>query len=187
MRIMPAFSPVGSKRLMSLGVILCSLIILSGCTGAPEKVRPVEGFVLESYLGTWYEIARLDHSFERGLDNVSATYALRDDGGVAVINRGYAAKDGRWKEATGKAYFVDDADVGHLKVSFFGPFYSSYIIFGLDQENYSYAFVSGYNTNYLWLLAREKQVDDAVIALFLQEAQSRGFDTDALIFVAQDQ
>jgi apolipoprotein D and lipocalin family protein len=98
-------------------------VFLSACTGAPEGVEVVSGFDLNRYLGTWYEIARLDHSFERGLSSITATYSLRDDGGVRVINRGYNAEEGEWDEAEGKAYFVGDEDVGQLKVSFFGPFY----------------------------------------------------------------
>jgi apolipoprotein D and lipocalin family protein len=88
---------------------------------------------LERYLGKWYEIARLDHSFERGLEKVSATYSLRDDGGVRVENRGFSQKKNTWKAAEGKAYFVRDSNEGYLKVSFFGPFYGSYVIFELDQ------------------------------------------------------
>lgn len=108
-------------------------------------VEPVNNFDLEPYLGKWYEIARLDHSFERGLSNVTAEYQVREGGGVKVINRGYSEEERQWSEAEGKAYFVEDKTVGHLKVSFFGPIYSSYIVFELG-ENYDYAFVSGYNT-----------------------------------------
>src|SRR5690606_7283410 len=102
---------------------------------------PVDDFELDRYLGTWFEIARLDHSFEEGLQRVTATYQLREDGGVRVINRGYAPEEDEWKETVGKAYFVEEETTGHLKVSFFGPFYSSYVVFELDKENYAYAFV----------------------------------------------
>ena len=98
---------------------------------------------MERYLGKWYEIARLDHSFERGLSRVTAEYSLRDDGGLRVLNRGYAAADGEWSTAEGKAYFVRERDVGYLKVSFFGPFYGSYVIFELDDADYQYAFIAG--------------------------------------------
>ena len=86
----------------------------------PAGVTPVAGFELERYLGKWYEIARLDHSFERGLSRVTAEYSLREDGGVRVLNRGYSAEKGEWDEAEGKAYFVETPDLGYLKVSFFG-------------------------------------------------------------------
>ena len=161
-------------------------ILLSSCMGLPKNVQPVEDFSINKYFGKWYEIARLDHSFERGLNNVSATYSLRDDGGVNVFNRGFLAAADKWKIAEGKAYFVDDKKTGHLKVSFFGPFYSSYIIFELDKEAYQYAFVSGYNTSYLWLLARNPQVEDEIIQRFVKKAKQLGFDTDKLIFVQHD-
>jgi len=134
--------------------------VLSGCMGIPENVTPVDDFDINRYLGEWYEIARLDHSFERGLSNVSATYSLKKDGGITVLNRGYSAEKDKWSSAEGKAYFANSEQAGHLKVSFFGPFYSSYVVFDLDKKEYQYAFVSGYNTSYLWLLARTPQVSE---------------------------
>jgi apolipoprotein D and lipocalin family protein len=162
-------------------------IIISGCMGVPRLVTPVQEFDLENYLGTWYEIARLDHSFERGLSQVTAVYSMRDDGGITVRNRGYSAAEDEWREAEGKAYFVGSENEGHLKVSFFGPFYSSYVIFELDRENYRYAFVSGYNTSYLWLLSRTPTIDETIKTEFIRSAQAGGFDTDKLIFVEQDE
>jgi apolipoprotein D and lipocalin family protein len=176
------------KRLNHLLLLLSlpALLLLGGCsTGLPPGVTPVQDFELQRYLGKWYEIARLDHSFERGLEQVTAQYSLRDDGGVRVINRGYDPASGTWKEAEGKAYFVRDPDVGYLKVSFFGPFYGAYVVFELDQEGYGYAFVSGPDTSYLWLLARSPTVDQALVERFVEAASARGFDTDALIFVPQ--
>ncbi len=165
---------------------LPAALLLAGCsTGLPPGVSPVQDFELQRYLGRWYEIARLDHSFERGLERVTAEYSLRDDGGVRVINRGYDPESGTWKEAEGKAYFVRSPDVGYLKVSFFGPFYGAYVVFELDQEGYGYAFVSGPDTSYLWLLARTPTVDEALLERFVAAARARGFDTDALIFVPQ--
>jgi lipocalin len=105
--------------------VLFLSMIVCGCTGVPEGIFPVKAFDLDRYLGTWYEIARLDHSFERGLDDVSAEYSLRDDGGVRVINRGFLVAEDTWKEAEGKAYFAGAPDEGYLKVSFIGPFYGS--------------------------------------------------------------
>lgn len=151
----------------------------------PRDVKPVTDFELNRYLGTWYEIARLDHSFERGLERVTAEYSLRDDGGVRVINKGFSTKENKWKEAEGKAFFVGNSDEGYLKVSFFGPFYGSYVIFELDKENYQYAFVSGPDTSYLWLLARTPQVDQNLIAAFREKTEMLGFETDKLIFVDQ--
>jgi len=171
---------------MKLSALSVLLLILTACTGKPEGVVAVKEFELDRYLGQWYEIARLDHSFERGLNNITAEYSLRDDGGVKVINSGFSKEDGEWQQAEGKAFFVDETDIGHLKVSFFGPFYGSYIIFELDQENYQYAFVSGPNTSYLWLLARTPQVDEKVTEQFIKRSQQLGFDTSKLIYVEHD-
>jgi apolipoprotein D and lipocalin family protein len=159
--------------------------LLSGCLGMPESVKPVQGFELDRYLGKWYEVARLDHSFERGMDQVTAEYSLRDDGGVRVLNRGYSVEKNKWSEAEGKAYFVGESDEGYLKVSFFGPFYGSYVVFDMDQENYQYAFISGPDTSYLWFLSRTPTVDPKLLARFVEQARSLGFDTDQLIYVNQ--
>ncbi len=125
----------------------CSCLILAclltGCVGVPKGVKPVQGFQLKRYLGRWYETARLDHSFERGMSHVTADYSMRNDGGVRVLNRGYSEKKKEWKSAEGKAYFVKTPDHGYLKVSFFGPFYGSYVVFELDQKDYQYAVISG--------------------------------------------
>jgi apolipoprotein D and lipocalin family protein len=161
-------------------------LLLVGCTGKPDGVEPVRDFELDRYLGKWYEIARLDHTFERGLDNITAEYSLDGDA-VKVVNRGYSVEDGEWKTAEGKAAFVDRSDVAHLKVSFFGPFYGSYIVFGLDKVNYQYAFVSGPNTSYLWLLSRSPEAAPGVLEKFKRMAGERGFDTSQLIYVHHDQ
>lgn len=164
---------------------LCCWLALAGCTGLPDGITPVTGFELERYLGTWYEIARLDHRFERGLSRVTAQYGLREDGGIRVVNRGYDAAGDVWKAAEGRAYFVSAPGTGHLKVSFFGPFYSSYVVFELDHEGYEYAFVSGPDRDYLWLLSRVPQVEPALYERFIQRAAALGFDTEGLIRVEQ--
>ena len=153
--------------------------------GYSDNVSPVSGFDVDRYLGTWYEIARLDHSFERGLEQVSAEYSLRDDGGIRVVNQGYDRIKQRWERAEGKAYFIGDRDVGRLKVSFFGPFYGGYNIIDLDHESYQYALVSGPNTSYLWILARQPQLDSSIIKRLLAKASGLGFDTSRMIFVGQ--
>ena len=167
-------------------LLVLLFLFLTGCTAIPEKVTPVGDFKLEKYLGKWYEIARLDHSFERGLSRVSAEYSLREDGGVKVINRGYSAKDASWKAAEGKAYFVESPDRGYLKVSFFGPFYGSYIVFGLDADHYQYSLISGPDKSYLWILARTPRLDKAVLDTLIAKAAAAGFDTSQLIFVDHD-
>lgn len=165
-------------------VIALLPLVVTGCLGTPPGVEPVRDFEIDRYLGKWYEIARLDHSFERGLHNVTAEYSMREDGGVRVLNRGYSREKG-WNEAEGKAYFVEEPDRAFLKVSFFGPFYGSYIVFELD-EDYEYAFVSGPKTSYLWLLARQPEVTDEVMQRFRSRAGELGFDLDELIIVSHD-
>lgn len=149
----------------------------------PEPVKPVSGFELKNYLGKWYEVARLDHSFERGLSQVTAEYSLKNDGGVTVINRGFSEASDEWKEAEGRAYFVKEDSLGYLKVSFFGPFYGSYVIFELDRDHYQYAFVSGPNSKYLWLLSRTASVEPEVLQKFVDMSKERGFKTENLIYV----
>lgn len=166
--------------------VIFSVILLSGCLGMPKSVTPVTGFELNKYLGTWYEVARLDHSFERGLSQITAQYSLREDGGVSVVNRGYLSEEKKWKQAEGKAYFVNTTDEGYLKVSFFGPFYGSYVVFELDKQDYQYAFISGPDTDYLWLLSRTPTVSKAVMDKFITMSAQRGFDTQAIIYVEQD-
>ncbi len=169
---------------MRLNLLVVLLLFISACTTVPEGIKPVQSFEVEAYLGKWYEIARLDHGFERGLSQVTAEYSLRDDGGIRVINRGYSAADDKWEQAEGKAYFVEDKNTAHLKVSFFGPFYGSYIVFELDPQ-YQYAFISGPSRDYLWLLARQPQVSDKLKSEFIAAAQAKGFAVDELIFVEQ--
>jgi apolipoprotein D and lipocalin family protein len=162
---------------------LLSLLLVS-CVSVPDGIEPVRDFSVERYLGTWYEIARLDHKFERGLSHVAAEYTLMDEGGLKVKNTGYSAADDRWQEAEGKAYFVEDATTGYLKVSFQWPFYSSYVVFKLD-DNYEYAYVTGNDRDYLWLLSRTPQVDADVLADFKSTAEAKGFNLDDLIMVNQ--
>jgi apolipoprotein D and lipocalin family protein len=165
-----------------LSFSLLILAALAGCTGMPEGVEPVTDFDKSRYLGTWHEIARLDHSFERDLVDVTAEYALRHDGAVRVINSGTDSETGERKVAEGHAKFVGDESTAHLKVSFFGPFYGSYVVFELDPD-YQYAFVAGYNTNYLWLLARETEINEDIRQRFIDRARALGFAVDELVWL----
>lgn len=174
----------GAAEMKILSMILT--FFLTGCVRIPENVIPVDNFMMEKYLGKWYEIARLDHSFERGLTNVTADYGLRDDGGLRVLNRGYSPKTDAWKEVEGKAYFVKGPDQGFLKVSFFGPFYGSYVVFALDHENYQYALISGPDKSYLWLLARSPKMNEDIKNDLIAKAKAAGFNTGKLIFVNHD-
>ena len=171
------------QKFSTVAPIFLIITLQCGCTGVPDGVQTVIDFDLDRYLGTWYEVARLDHSFERGMSHVTANYSMRDDGGVSVVNRGYKITKGEWDEATGKAYFVGDADIGQLKVSFFGPFYGAYNILELDKDNYQYALVAGPDRSYLWILARSPQLDQNVMSALVNKARSLGFPTDELIYV----
>lgn len=176
-----------SLRQNSLAVLAALiLVLLSSCTGAPDGVSVVRGFELDRYLGTWYEIARLDHRFERGLSAITANYSLRDDGGVHVVNRGLNEESGEWDEAIGKAYFIGASDVGQLKVSFFGPFYGGYNIVELDKSDYQYSLVVGPDRDYLWILSRTPQMDPDILRSLVDKARELGFATDELIFVKHE-
>jgi apolipoprotein D and lipocalin family protein len=157
--------------------------LLASCTGLPKGLKPVEGFEVNRYLGTWYEIARLEQSFEKGLDNISARYSLAEDGGIKVLNQGRNQETGEWKQAEGKAYFIGPPTVGRLKVSFFGPFYGSYNIIALDKENYQYSLVTGRDRSYLWILARTKTLPKETLDALIEKARREGFDTSKLIMV----
>ena len=172
-----------SKDVLSV----CIVVLLAfGCTGAPSGVVPVSGFELDRYLGTWFELARLDHPFERGLTDVTAEYSIRDAGGVQVVNRGFDSKEGRFRTATGKAFFLDDASRGALKVSFFGPFYGGYHVIALDQEGYAWSMVSGPNRSYLWILGRSPELDPAILEKLIARADALGFPVSDLIRVSHE-
>lgn len=164
-----------------LKILFLSLFILSNCVSIPDKIKPVENFQLDRYLGKWHEIARLDHSFERGLSKVSAEYILLNDNSVQVINQGYNDSKSEWKKAKGIAYFVENKEKAFLKVSFFRPFYGSYIVIDLDND-YKYSMVCGPNKNYLWILSRTPKMDEVIKAKLIDKAKQLGFETDKLIF-----
>lgn len=159
-------------------------VLLAGCVSKPDNITPVANFEAAKYLGKWYEIARLDHSFERGLEKVTAEYSMRGDGGIKVVNRGYNTAKSEWKVAEGKAYFVEKPDTAYLKVSFFGPFYGSYIVFDLAPD-YSHSLISGPDKSYLWLLSRTPTMDEPTKKRLVEKAQALGFDTSKLIYVTQ--
>ena len=166
-------------------LLLATLLSLSACSTAPPVgVTVVAPFELSRYEGKWYEIARLDHSFERGLSDVSASYQQQADGSVQVINRGYDSQRGDWKQATGRALFTGDPQRASLKVSFFGPFYGGYHVVALDPQ-YRWSMVIGPDRDYLWILARNKQLSPEVRAQLLDQAREMGIAVERLIWVAQ--
>lgn len=160
-------------------------LLLGGCVSIPQGLQPVPDFQVDRYLGTWYEIARLDHRFERGLTHVTAKYLKQDNGDIVVVNRGYDAQGNKWREANGVAQFLGPPDIASLKVTFFWPFSGAYHVIALDRDGYNYAMVTSSSRSYLWILARRKHLDPAVLTDLLTKAKGWGFCTECLIFVEQ--
>jgi len=156
---------------------------LMGCaTAPPEGMTAVSPFDVQRYQGTWYEVARLDHSFERDMRDVTARYALQADGSVQVLNRGFDMKKNDWREAIGKAKFIGDTQRASLKVSFFGPFYGGYHVIALDPT-YGWSMVVGPDRDYLWILSRSNTLDPVVKAQLRTQALALGLPFDRLIWV----
>ena len=184
---MSLFASFIRHRLIKPSMMLALLVGVAGCsTSPPEGITAVTPFDIARYEGQWFEIARLDHTFERGMSDVSARYRIQADGSVQVINRGFDTKKNDWKEAIGRAVFTGDPQTASLKVSFFGPFYGGYHVAALDQANYQWALVVGPDRDYLWILSRNKQLKPEVRAQLLAQAKSMGLAVDQLIWVTHD-
>lgn len=170
-------------------LLVCAVVVVaaSGCAslGPPIGITAVSPFDLARYEGRWYEVARLDHSFERGMTDVSATYQRQPDGSVRVVNRGFDPARNGWREAVGKALLTGDARTASLKVSFFGPFYGGYHVAALDAD-YQWALVVGPDRSYCWILSRTRQLAPAVREQLLARAKALGIDTQALIWVTHE-
>lgn len=171
------------------GVILLLMILLAivisvlmSCSSLTVDNSPVEDVDLKRFLGKWYEIARYDHKFERGMEECTATYTLQNDGKLVITNHGM--KNGQWDTSVGKGKLTDEPGV--LRVSFWGPFYSDYRIMMLAYD-YSYALIGGSTDSYLWILSRTPTLDDYTRDRILLEARRRGYDTSALLWVPQQQ
>ncbi|BDM64644.1 hypothetical protein NFHSH190041_20960 [Shewanella sp. NFH-SH190041] len=173
---------------MRILLLVTFSLLLNGCTVMDRKVDVVTPFTLSPYLGKWYEIARLDHSFEQGLTKVTAEYSLspEDPGLIRVINRGYRQEDDRWQQAHGRAHFWDSDQVGRFKVAFFRPFYGAYQIHDIIsyQGRYIAALVIGPDIDYVWILSRTPELSDAVAKRFLAKLEQLGVDTSALIWLS---
>lgn len=175
----------GIRWLLPAAIAASAAVVLSGCAvKVPDNVQPVTNFDVNRYAGTWYELARIDHRFEKGLINTSAQYSLNPDGTVKVINRGFNPEKNAWKEATGTARFLGDPRTAALKVSFFGPFYGGYNVVRLS-EDYKTALVVGPSMDYFWLLSREKTISQAQRTALLNEAARLGVDLNQVIDVPQ--
>lgn len=172
-------------KLFCLSLLIDIMPGLFSCNTIPKSAVAVRPFDKEKYLGKWYEIARIDFKFEKGLNNTTAEYSLNNNGTIKVLNKGYYPKEGKWKQATGKAKFVRDENTAMLKVSFFGPFYSGYNVIAID-DNYKYALVCGKNLNYLWILSREPSIPKEVKENYLTIAKDVGYDITKLLWVRHD-
>jgi len=161
------------------------MLNLFSCKTIPDNVLAVRPFDKSRYLGRWYEIARFDFKFEKNLNNTTANYSLNSDGSIMVVNRGYNTVSNEWKEATGKAKFVDQDSIAMLKVSFFGPFYAGYNVIAIDSA-YRYSLVCGNSLEYLWILSREKTIPEDIKTKYLDLAKSLGFETDKLLWIKHD-
>ena len=170
-------SPLIYSLLFVFGVLSCKTI--------PDSAVAVEPFDKSRYLGTWYEIARFDFTFERNLDNTTANYSLNPNGSIKVLNRGFNTESKKWQEAVGKAKFVKADSIAMLKVSFFGPFYGGYNVLAIDDD-YKYALICGGSLDYLWILSREKTIPDEVKNNYLEIAQKSGYDTSRLLWINHD-
>ena len=169
---------------MNMKTIMATIAtgLLVGCVSGPKVDNaPVAALDLNRYLGEWYEIARFDHSFERGIEQAKANYTLNEDGTIKVANSGI--KDGKPKKAIGKGKLTDTPAL--LRVSFFGPFYADYRVMKIDAD-YTYALVGSGGADYLWILSRTRVLPAAAKRELLAEAKRRGYDTDKLIWVKQN-
>lgn len=180
-----------ATRLSRLFYPLLALTLTACSAPLPPQAAQavVKRFDPTQYVGTWYEIARLDNTFEKGLEQVTANYSIEPDGTLKVVNRGFSPEKNDWREAIGKAKFVDPANAdgsrtGRLKVSFFGPFYGDYNILEVDQPYYNYALVSS-GRDYLWILSRTPQLTYPIKQHLMAKAKELGFATDQLLFIRQ--
>ena len=174
-----------TRSLKFIVPLFLATIAFYSCSTIPKGAVAVKPFNKEKYLGKWYEIARMDFSFERNMNNTTAEYSIGKNGTIKVDNKGYNVKKEKWSQAIGKAKFVGDEDTAMLKVSFFGPFYAGYNVIAID-ENYNYALVAGKSTKYLWILSRETTIPENVKKEYLAIAQGIGYNTNELIWVKHD-
>jgi apolipoprotein D and lipocalin family protein len=178
------YKPISWKYLS----LMLGLLLMYSCNSTKMMIdnSTVDKLDIDSYLGTWYEIARYPNSFEKDLVGVTATYSLKDNGKIKVVNQGYKnSLDGKRKESVGKAYVPDPANPAQLKVSFFWFFYGDYYVMELDEENYQWAVVGSSSPKYLWILNREPQMSPDLYKDLLERIKKRGYDLSILEKVEQ--
>jgi apolipoprotein D and lipocalin family protein len=171
------------KRPARYFLIMALLLLLGGCLGAPKGVSPITNFDAGRYMGDWFAVMRIENSFERGLSNVSATYSIRPDGYVGVLNRGFDRAKCRWRSIEGRASFQGAPNIASLSVSFFWPFAGGYHVIALDHEHYRWAMVAGPTRGYLWILAREARLDQVTIDTLMEKARELKFPIEELVSV----
>jgi apolipoprotein D and lipocalin family protein len=174
-------------KYITIGIAAAASVLslnLTSCVTIPKGAKAVRPFDRSKYLGSWYEIARMDFKFEKGLNHVTATYSLINDQTIRVDNKGYDMNSKKWKESIGKAKFVGNPAEARLKVSFFGPFYAGYSVIAIDPE-YRYALIAGNNLKYMWLLSRGKSMPAQVRERYLSIAEELGYDTAQLVWTDQ--
>lgn len=168
-------------RLIYVSIVGMTLIACH--TARPSGIKVVNDFDIQRFQGTWYEIARLNHAFEKGLTDVSAIYEQQSDGPINVINQGYDPLQKKWYTAHGTALFLDRPTIGALKISFFWPFYGGYYVVALDKQHYQWAMIAGPTHRYLWILSRERTLAAAITTQLVNQARLLNFPTEQLIFV----
>lgn len=176
------------RTTLNVSAMMMLLVFMGSCASAKkvEEKKIVQQVDLKRYAGTWYEIARFPHRFEKDLVGVTATYTLLENGRIEVINKGHKhTLDGPEKTAIGKAKLADTAQTGWLKVSFFWIFYADYLILELDTSDYQYALIGSTTDDYLWVLSRTPQMNQQTYEMLLGKAAERGYDTTKLLLVAQ--
>ena len=172
------------KNLYKSVLFISIVLLFTACSSKNPPLQTVEKVDLQKYLGTWYEIARFEHFFEKDCKNVSANYSMMDEETIQVINKCTKITPTESKEATGRAYAVD-ASNSKLKVSFFRPFYGDYWVLVLDK-NYEYVLVGTPSREYLWILARDKTISPEIKNSILEKLPSLGFDSSKLLWTIQE-
>lgn len=179
------------KKMLAVTALMLTTIVVSNSlisckpVKVPDGVTVVEPFEVKKYAGQWYEIARFDFKHEKDLNNVTANYSLNEDGSIKVVNRGYNFVKEKWEESVGKAKFLDRANKGALKVSFFGPFYSGYNVVSITPD-YQYALIYGENKDYIWILSRTKSIPSNIKEEFLKKAEAYGYDLSRFVWTKHD-
>ncbi len=181
---------MNKKTIFKIGALtvfgVSAALLFNSCSvKVPDYIKPVQNFDAEQYAGKWYEIARFDFKHEKDMSNVTAEYSLNSDGTIQVVNKGFDYIKNEWKTSKGKAKFNSADKSAALKVSFFGPFYGGYNVVMMDPD-YKTALIFGENTDYIWILSREKSIPESTKEKFLNEAKKAGYDLNRLVWTKHD-